>query len=34
MSVVHNIGDITIANDNRSAKDRDKTIMNERIRST
>lgn len=28
-----NIGDKTIANDTRSAKDKDKTIMNERIRS-
>ena len=33
-NVIDNIGDTTIANDNRSAKDRDKTIMNERIRST
>lgn len=32
-SITLNIGDKTIANDTRSARDRDKTIMNERIRS-
>ena len=31
--VVLNIGDKKIANDNRSGKDKDKTIMNEKIRS-
>lgn len=32
-SITLNIGDKTIANDTRSSRDRDKTIMNERIRS-